>query len=67
VEETDLEMARRHARQGLDRIERQKRLIALLIEGGHTVMALDAIRLLVSLQQFQADAEPRVARLEKRR
>ncbi len=63
--ETPLEMARRHVREGRERIAHQERLIAELEKDGHFALVPEATRFLETLQQFQGQFEAHVAELER--
>ena len=52
--ETRLEIAQRHVREGRQRLERQRALISELIQDGHYNMVREARRFLATMEQYQA-------------
>jgi len=55
--ETKLEMAQRHVEEGLERLERQRRLIADLTQDGRYRLVSVARRFLAEMEQYQAEVE----------
>jgi len=53
-DETRLEIAQRHVREGWERLERQRTLISELIRDGHYDMVREARRFLATMEQYQA-------------
>jgi len=56
-DETKLEMAQRHVEEGLERLERQRRLISDLTQDGRYRLVSAAQRFLAEMEQYQAKAE----------
>jgi DNA-binding NtrC family response regulator len=60
---TKLEMALRHVREGLERLERQRGLISDLIRGGHHSMVPAAQKFLAEMEQYQSTVEHHLEQL----
>ena len=56
-DETKLEMAQRHVEEGLERLERQRRLISDLTQDGRYRLVSAAQRFLAEMEQYQAKVE----------
>jgi ribosomal 50S subunit-associated protein YjgA (DUF615 family) len=65
MDETDLEMARRHVAQGEKHLARQEQIVAEMVRDHHVETAEAARRLLDTMHRYLENAKAHVRRLER--